>query len=163
MEWKEVIDSLREGISVLRIFLKLCSKSERNLTSILYEQLKWEHQKQKFDGLFGWGQFEADHRVTVGNITFIAEVKKVTEGSEYGYWHAAIQGLLYQHQLHKELQQIPVLCIILDWGRKSKYLLNESEHDFLDRFRGEQIYFSRIRMDDTIVIEHNLAGKWETI
>src|SRR3989338_6904424 len=95
-DWKPVIDSLADKYLALTLLQSECGKEEETLTPILFKKLGWRYEKKNFSGLFGQTRFESDHIVKLPEINFVVEVKKVTEGKEYGFWHSVIQGLLYQ-------------------------------------------------------------------
>ena len=66
----------------------------KKLTNVIYDMLQWEHTDQSFDGLVGWKGFYSDNLIKVGTCTFLAEVKKVSKGSEYGYSQSRLAWLL---------------------------------------------------------------------
>ena len=144
----------------------LCGKHENNIAKKLFEVLGWKDDlKQKeYNGLFGWGKFKTDKCRKLNEQLLIIEVKKVTEGSEYGYWHALIQGMIYSFlQTKEENKNYLVLCIVLDWGRKGGQELNEQEKKLIDKFKEDEILFLRINMLENKFIEHNLIDGWKII
>ena len=142
----------------------LCGKRENNIAKELFEKLGWGDLKPlKYDGLFGWKKFETDKCKEINKQLLIIEVKKVTEGSEYGYWHALIQGMIYSFLQSKKDKNYLILCIVLDWGRKEGQELNEQERNFIDKFKNNKIFFLRINMLKSKFIEHNLIDGWGKI
>ena len=160
MDWDQVISGMTINRDKLCDLKDKCGKSEKKLSRNLFVQLGWNNYKNSFEGLFGWQRFDSDHKVKLDRDSFVVEVKKVTEGSEYGYWHAVIQGLLYQFRLSGSC---PVLCIILDWGRRSGQKLTGDDKAFLSQFQKNSIYFIRFNLSNDFFIEHNLKGNWNEI
>ena len=120
--------------------------------------------KKNYEGLFGWKGFRTDGCRKIDDTLVIIEVKKITKGSEYGYWHAFSQGLIYSYQQqHQSGNDFLVLCIILDWGRAAGQKLSEREKRFLNLFREQQIYFLRVNMIEKQFIEHNINTDWASI
>ena len=162
MNLKPIIDSINTHSNSLSKLMNLSNNNEITLTPLLFDKLEWTNiKKRSFQGLFGWGPFNTDYEITLAEIKFVVEVKKILQKSEYGYWHAAIQGLLYRYRLNDS--NIPVLCIIFDWGRKAGEILGEDDKIFLDKFKSDGIYFIRLNMTKKFFIEHNLADKWSKI
>ncbi len=117
----------------------LCGKKENDILKILFERLGIENlnDKETYDGLFGWKEYKPDGYLFYNSsqCEIIIEGKKVTEGAEYGYWHALIQALLYSKRHSAKYGRSPcVICIILDWGRKATIPLDSIEKDFIDYF-----------------------------
>jgi len=167
-DWKPVIDSLVNKKADLALLHDECGKKEITITPILFDKLGWRtYEKKIFKGLFGQQNFGSDHIVKLLGINFVVEVKKVTEGKEYGFWHSVIQGLLYQvaSELEGE-EKLPVLCIILDWGRAANRPLNKYEQEFLNWFKNENIFCVRFKLTGYFIIEHNLLAdndEWDKI
>jgi len=140
----------------------LSGKKENDILKILFERLGIENlnEKETYDGLFGWKEYKPDGYLFCNSsqCEIIIEGKKVTEGSEYGYWHAPIQALFYSKRHYAKYERSPfVICIILDWGRKATTLLDSFEKDFIDYFLNDNIYTIRASMAAQF-IEHNLNG-----
>lgn len=145
------------------------TKKEKCLKQVLYSNFGWTKQKdRKYEGMFGWKEFKTDRCVKIDDQLVILEVKKVTSKKEYGYWHAAIQGCLYNYlEAKKKIKEDTpacnwfILCIVLDYGRK-KGQLSDLEKEFLDHFKCMNVYFIRINMKCN-TIEHNLKSCWAII
>ncbi len=137
---------------------------ENDLTKRLFKALGWRVDKKNYEGLFGWKGFRTDGCLKIDDTLVIIEVKKITEVSEYGYWHAFSQGLIYSYQQQREPENdFLVLCIILDWGRAAGRKLSGHEKRILNFFRERQIYFLRVSMIEKQFIEHNIHMDWESI
>jgi len=144
----------------------LCGKREESIAQELYSALEpWNFENLNYPGLFGWNEFKSDKCVKLEHGRAIIEVKKVTEKSEYGYWHGLIQSLLYQFQEEEigNTSDLCFLCFILDWGRKAGTQLNDQEKKFLSKYIGQGIYFVRISMLNPPFIEHNIENDWTLI
>ena len=143
-------------------------ENEESIKKKLFEILEWNDlnhkDKRKYCGLFGWESFKPDLHINIDNCLLIVEVKKVTQKTEYGYWHALIQGMIYSFS-EKRLgnKKFIVLCILLDWGRRSGFVFEKNEKNFIDQFRCHQIYFLRVSMVNRKFIEHNLKDEWHYI
>ncbi|MEA3361178.1 MAG: hypothetical protein U9R17_17470 [Thermodesulfobacteriota bacterium] len=164
---KDIIETIANYINEKKDIIfsvqNLCGKKENDILKILFERLGINNLivKKLYDGLFGWKKYEPDGYLFCNSSQseIIIEGKKVTEGAEYGYWHALIQGLLYSKRHYTKYEKYPyVLCIILDWGRKAAIPLDSSEKDFIDYFVNDNIYIIRVSMVETQFIEHNLKG-----
>ncbi|HOK97058.1 MAG TPA: hypothetical protein PKW71_13140 [Anaerohalosphaeraceae bacterium] len=127
--------------------------------------LGWDVRPKSYDERFGWRRFDTDGCLTIDDTLVIIEVKISKPGTEYGYWNAFSQGLIYSFQQKQDEpgKDFLVLCIILDWGRAAKRKLNECEKEILDLFRPHRIYFLRVSMADKPFIEHNLNTDWSVI
>jgi hypothetical protein len=125
--------------------------------------LKWNFNYLNYDGLFGWEKFKADKFAKINDGIIIFEVKKVIEKSEYGYWHAISQAILYEFLQRDTRVDFLILCVVFDWGRKSHESLNENEKRFLNQFKEKKIFFVRISMGSSPFIEHNLKDEWTVI
>ncbi|HOM77417.1 MAG TPA: hypothetical protein P5175_05960 [Anaerohalosphaeraceae bacterium] len=125
----------------------------------------WDVRPKSYDERFGWRRFDTDGCLTIDDTLVIIEVKISKPGTEYGYWNAFSQGLIYSFQQKQDEpgKDFLVLCIILDWGRAAKRKLNECEKEILDLFRPHRIYFLRVSMADKPFIEHNLNTDWSVI
>lgn len=153
---QNVIQEKREAVLALH---DQCGKKETTLESRLYSILDASTQVFVIQGLFGYEEHRADRLVTVGESQFVCECKKVTEGTEHGYWHALIQAQIYRHRN----QKFPVVCIVFDWGRLAGKKLEPKDSDFLLPWTEEAIYFVRISLADNHFIEHNLNNIWEEL
>ena len=142
----------------------LCGKHENSIAKELFKVLNWKLEKKEYNGLFGWSKFITDKSRIIEEKLLIIEIKKITEKSEYGYWHALIQGMLYSFLQSKEERDYLILCIVLDWGGKAGSKLDHDERSFIDKFKNDKIYFIRINMTgDAKFIEHNLGNGWMII
>lgn len=99
-------DFLNKRDKIFRLS-SLCGNHENNIAKKLFEILGWNNLSQKkYNGLFGWKEFRTDKCRDkcreLNERLLIIEVKKVTEKSEYGYWHALIQGTIYSLLQRKE-------------------------------------------------------------
>ena len=164
---QKIVDIFADKKSEIFELSSLCGRHEKSIENKLFELLKELDQKKtrEYEGLFGWENFKPDKCININGYLLIIEVKKVTEKSEYGSWHAIIQGVIYSF-LEKKLfrnKNFLVLCIILDWGRKAGQTLNENEKNFIDQFKFYQIYFLRVNMIGEKFIEHNLSEEWQII
>jgi len=140
--------------------------SEPKLTECFLKKTGWTFSSRNFEGLFGWKYFKSDVLITISGDSCILEVKKVMKNKEYGFWHGAIQGLVYTHllSLNNYTKDIPILCVILDWGRNSGKELSDVEKNFLNRFRDDKIFFVRSSFVNKIFIEHNIISEeWEKL
>jgi hypothetical protein len=149
-------------------------QKEDKLRDKLIKQLGWTAENCTLRGMFGWKEFKTDKKVThinnkCLNPHFVLEVKKVKEQTEYGYWHGVIQTLLYRYILSKDppptkCRNLPILCVVVDWGRARQRFLCFCEIEFLYKYREhENIFFVRIAFDDKLIrLEHNLScdDKW---
>jgi len=143
---------------------KPSNRRENDLTKELFKALGWDVDKKNYEGLFGWKGFRTDGCRKIDDTLVIIEVKKITRGSEYGYWHAFSQGLIYSYQQqHQSGNDFLVLCVILDWGKAAGQKLSEREKRFLNYFRERQIYFLRVNMIEKQFIEHNINTDWASI
>lgn len=159
----EICDKIVEKKSNLLSLRSLYGKREERITKELYSVFDpWRFKNINYPGLFGWNEFKSDKSIQLKNGRAIIEVKKVTEKSEYGYWHALIQSLLYQFQEEENAKKVDLcfLCFILDWGRKSGTQLNDKEKKFLSQYIDQNIYYVRINMRSPLFIEHNLKDRW---
>ena len=173
VDWKEAV--LRSFKSF--VWYPSCidvEQKEDELTDRLIKQLGWTAVDCTLLGMFGWKEFKTDKKIThinseCLNSHFVLEVKKVKEQTEYGYWHGVIQTLLYRYSLTKvplsrESRDLPILCVIVDWGRARQRFLCCCEIGFLCKYsKDENIFFLRIAFDgDSIRLEHNLScdDKW---
>jgi hypothetical protein len=145
-------------------------KTEKEIADLLFQGLKVSDRLQSisYDGLFGWRKHDPDGYFLCSDSMsdLVVEIKKVTEGGEYGYWHALIQGLIYAKRHKTEYQTIPcIICVVLDWGRKAGKSLDSLEQEFIDHFVEDNIHTIRVNMVDSPFIEHNLygGGKWTKI
>lgn len=74
-----------------------CGKREDSLAQELQSALApWTFENLQYSGLFGWEDFRTDKFTKINDCRIIIEVKKVNEKSEYGFWHALIQALIYR-------------------------------------------------------------------
>jgi hypothetical protein len=173
VDWKEAV--LRSFKSF--VWYPSCidvKQKEDELTDRLIKQLRWTAVDCTLRGMFGWKEFKTDKKVThinnkCLNTHFVLEVKKVEEKTEYGYWHGVIQTLLYRHLLTKyppstESRNLPILCVVVDWGRACWRLLCCREIGFLYKYlKHENIFFVRIAFHGNLIrLEHNLScdDKW---
>jgi hypothetical protein len=150
------------------------NQKEDTMTKNLIKQLGWTAVDCTLRGMFGWEEFKTDKKIThinnkCLNSHFILEVKKATCKAEYAYWHGVIQTLLYRYSLthdpnSKEPRGLPILCVVVDWGRASHRLLCYCEIGFLCKYsKDENIFFLRIAFDGMFIrLEHNLSsdGNW---
>jgi len=140
--------------------------SEPKLTECFIKKTGWTASSKNFKGLFGWKCFKSDGQISISGVSCILEVKKVMKNKEYGFWHGAIQSLIYSHLLSMSdnTKDIPILCIILDWGRNSGKDLSDVEKNFLNRFRDNKIFFVRLNYENKFFIEHNITSEyWEKL
>lgn len=143
-------------------------KHETKITKELFKLLNWNHDKESYEGLFGWGGHRTDGSIKIDNTLVIIEVKTVKpkgrDGYEFNYFHALLQGLIYSYKQQRVSpeQNFLVLCIILDWGRAAGRILNDDEKQFLDKVRNDRIYFLRVNMSKKY-IEHNMNTNWAII
>ena len=170
VDTKNIIENFKNKKDKIFKLSDLCGKHENNIAKKLFEVLGWNNleKKEYNNGLFGWKEFKTDKCRKLNEQLLIIEVKKVTEKSEYGYWHALIQGTLYSFLQSKESkdkkkEDYLILCIVLDWGRKAGSKLNTDEQSFINKFKEDKIYFIRINMVGPKFIEHNLGNSWMII
>lgn len=150
---------------IKNFLLKRLKKNISLKTSYLYSS-----ENSKF---FGWNSFRTDGCLScTDEPKIIFEFKKITEGREYGYWHAMIQGLIYDFferpkRPISDLDYPPhvVIVFIIDWGRACDRKLNTQEKEFLNKFKDERnIYTIRIRSGKNSSIEHNLSNnRWRIL
>jgi len=109
----------------------------------------------------GSKNFTSDYEVQLSDTKFVVEIKIITKSKPHHYWHAAIQGLIYQFWLKGSC---PVICIILDWGRGAGKDLSSNDKDFLNQFKAKSIYFVRLNLKGDFFIQHNLmSDEWDPI
>jgi hypothetical protein len=173
VDWKEaVLNSFKRFVTC-----PSCIKKEDNeeiLTKNLLNQLGWTGTNYQLRSMFGQDYFKTDKKIThingnCLNSHFILEVKKAIPNTEWAYWHGVIQTLLYRYSLTHdpnsiEPRDLPILCVVVDWGRVSYRFLCYCEIDFLCKyFKDKNIFFLRIAFDSTLIrLEHNLSsdGNW---
>ena len=159
----EIFSQLADKIAMHHVGLLAlrdqCGKDELTLSSKLFLLLGVAVAPYNVSGMFGVNPLRTDGLISIGKSKFIAECKKVTEKTEYGFWHAAIQGLLYRCRENTT----PIICFIFDWGRMAGQALPPEERAFLSRWSEEEIRFVRLSLSDAHFIEHNLLGEWISI
>ena len=172
-DWKQgVLDSFKRLNWDLSCIGEAMNEEElkKNLTN----QLRWTVKTYNLLGMFGCTEFKTDGKITEVNSQtldppFVLEIKKATKSVPYAYWHGLIQGLIYRHLLIRDPKRqadghLPVLCIVLDWGKARNRFLCCCEISFLcENCRGKEIFFLRIGFgDDYTFFEHNLTsdGQW---
>ncbi|MGD9369817.1 MAG: hypothetical protein PVF14_00215 [Desulfobacterales bacterium] len=159
-----ILDEIENNKNSIFELSTTSGKNENDISKLLFESLRWDLEKKSYGGLFGWSKFDTDKCRTINSELLILEVKKVTEKTEYGYWHGLVQSLIYSYQQSALSENnFLVLCFILDWGRNAGNELREDEKNFLDQFRDHKIRFARVSMANNKFIEHNLDEDWTTI
>lgn len=149
----------------------LCGKKEPSLVPIFFEKLGIDNDISQitYQGLFGWEEYKPDGHIRgpskFSTADIIFEVKKISESTEYGYWHCFIQGLIYAKRHQLQGPPPDVLCIVLDWGRKSGIGLNQNEQNLSDYFKQDRIHTIRFSLSGNLFIEHNMmgSGNWQII
>ena len=123
----------------------------------------WTLKSKRFPGLFGL-DFEASDRLAhIDGITFVLELKKAKQNKEWGYWHALIQAQIYRFWLEKEgNSEIPIVCLMLDWGRQAGEELTNDDHTFCNQFIMKCIYMVRFSLRRNFFLEHNLRTNWNS-
>lgn len=159
MRLQSLHEALSEASAEIASMHDMCGKGEKSLENHLYTLLGAQTDDFVVSGLFGWGEHKADRLLTVGASQFVCECKKVTETSEYGYWHALVQAQIYSYRN----QNFPVVCIVFDWGRLAGRNLEPSDSGFLLPWIERDIYFIRISLSGRHFIEHDLNGAWEEL
>ena len=164
---KKLITFVEKHRNLIVSVQNLCGKPENEIAKTLFENLNVHNRKQSisYNGILGWGKYDPDGYFPCNSSSsdLVVEVKKVTEGSEYGYWHALVQGLIYSKRHHTKYKKVPcIICIILDWGRKAGTPLDLHDQDFIDYFIKDKIHTLRVSLVGIPFIEHNLNGhgKW---
>lgn len=166
---EKIIGDITRNKSAIFELSNKYKKRENHISKLLFESLEWDvNVKPRYDGLFGWGGHITDGCLKINEQLVIIEVKTVKpkgrDGYEYAYFHALVQGLIYSYQQQRlsSEQNFLVLCIILDWGRAAKRILNDDEKQFLGKVRNDRIYFLRVNMSKKY-IEHNMNTNWAII